>query len=172
MSEDLVPELELLRDRGQREQRARVAHREPSAPEIGLNLLRKPQQPEAVRDRRAILPDSLGQLLLSPRELRQKLLIGLRRFDRVEILAQQVLDERELDALGVGGLSHDRGDPIEPGLARRAPPPLPRDELVRTSDSPNDDRLDDPRGLDRRRKLVERREVEDLSRLMRIDLDL
>jgi hypothetical protein len=53
-----------------------------------------------------------------------KLLIGLRRLDRIQILAQQVLDECELDALRVGGLAHDRGNPLEARLTRRTPPPL------------------------------------------------
>jgi hypothetical protein len=47
------------------------------------------------------------------------------RLDRVEILAQQVLDEGELDALRVGRVADDRRDPIEPACRaarqRRSP---------------------------------------------------
>src|SRR5262245_20517212 len=110
--QDLVGQLELPGHRRQREQRARVAHRQPPTSQVGLNLLREPQQPQTVRDRRAVLADPLRELLLRPREFRQELLIGLRRLDRVQVLAQEILDQRELDALCVRGLAHDCGNSI------------------------------------------------------------
>ena len=56
--------------------------------------------------------------------------IGLGLFHRVQVLAQEVLDERDLEALDVGGVPHDRGDPVEAGLARRSPAPLAGDQLI------------------------------------------
>ena len=149
-----------------------MAHRQPPASQVGLDLLREPQQPQTVRDRRAILADPLRKLFLRPREFRQKLLIGLRRLDRVQVLAQEVLDERELDALRVSGLAHDRGNPIEAGLARRPPAAFARDQLIGASNSADDDRLNHAGRLDRSGELVQRGEVEDLSRLIRVHLDL
>ena len=43
VGENLVAQPELLGDRRQREQRPRVAHREPAAAQVGLDLLRQPQ---------------------------------------------------------------------------------------------------------------------------------
>src|SRR4029450_9612567 len=135
------PQPELLGNRRQREQRARVAHRQPPAAQVALDLLGQPQKSEAVRDRGTILPDSLRQLLLSPVELRQELLVGLRCFDRIQVLTQKILDQRELDALRVGPSANDGGDPIQARLASRPPAALAGDELIGSTDSPDNDRL-------------------------------
>src|SRR5262245_62795341 len=60
---DLLAQAELLGHGVQREQRARVPHREPAAAEIGANRLGQLEEPETVRDRAAILAHALGQLL-------------------------------------------------------------------------------------------------------------
>ena len=142
-----------------------MAHRQPPASQVGLDLLREPQQPQTVRDRRAILADPLRKLFLRPREFRQKLLIGLRRLDRVQVLAQEVLDERELDALRVRRLAHHRDVGPLPGRARGI-------------GKHRDPRLDPerPSGLRRAdRDVRQLRDVGlgvDLSRLIRVHLDL
>ena len=92
-------------------------------------MVRQSEQPETVGDRAPILADPLGQLLLGPAELREQLLIGLGLLHRVQVLAEEVLDERQLQALGVRSLTHDGGDPLEPSLAGRPPPPLAGDQL-------------------------------------------
>jgi len=68
---------------------------------------------------------AVRELLLRPAELREQLLIRLGLLHRVEVLAQQVLDERDLETLSVGRLTRDGGNPRQPGLAparqRRSP---------------------------------------------------
>src|SRR3990170_26961 len=152
--EDLVAQAELLRRARQREQRARVAHREPSGAQVGLDRLRQLEQAQAVGDGAAVLADPLRQLLLRPAELREQVLVRLGLLHRVQVVAQQVLDERELEALRVRGLPHERGDPVEPGQARRAPAALAGDELVARAQSAHDHRLDHARRPDRGDKLI------------------
>ena len=154
MRENLVTQPELLDDGRQCEERPRVAHREPPAAQVGLDLLREAQEAQGVGDRRAVLADPLGQLLLSPPELGEELLVGLRGLDRVEVLAQQVLNEGQLDALRVGRVANDRRNPIEARLLGGAPAPLAGNELIRPGSSADDDRLDDAGRLDRRGQFV------------------
>src|SRR5215470_2942360 len=54
VGEDLLAQAKLLGHGVQREQRARMAHREPAGAEVGANGLGKLEEPETVRDRAAI----------------------------------------------------------------------------------------------------------------------
>ena len=87
-----------------------MAHREPSAAKILLDRVGKPQQTEGVCDRASILADPLAELLLRPAEVCEELPIALRRFDRVQILTQQVLDQsgRVLGIVSFG-ITDDKG---------------------------------------------------------------
>src|SRR5207247_9095784 len=109
-------------------------------------LLGQLQHAQAVRDRGPILADPLRQLFLRPTELGQELLIGLRGLDRIQILAQQIFDERDLDALRVGRVADDRGDSLETGLASSAPAALSRDQPKAVAVAPHDYPLDNDRG--------------------------
>src|SRR5215831_5800898 len=128
-----------------------MPHREAPAAQIGLDRLGESQQSQRVRNRRAIEPDALSQFLLGPAELGEELLIRFRLFHRVQILAEKVLHERNLEALSVGCLAHDGRNAREPSLARRAPTTLARDELIAVAIATNDDRLNDSRRADRGR---------------------
>ena len=99
--EDLFPQAELLQLGGQREQRPRVAHREPAGAKVRADELGQLEQTETVRDRAPILAHPLGQIFLGPAELGEQPLIGLGLLDRIQVLTQEVLDERELEALRV-----------------------------------------------------------------------
>ncbi len=101
-----------------------MPHREPVRAQIGLDDLGKLEQPQAVRDAAAISLNALGELFLGPSKLGEQPLIGFRFLHRVEIFAQQVLHERQLEALRVGHFPNDRGDPGEAGQLGGAPPAL------------------------------------------------
>src|SRR3989304_9222156 len=107
-----------------------MPHREPAGSQIGLDRLRELEKPEAVGDAAPILADALCQLLLGPGELRQEFLVGLGLLDRVQILAEQVLDQGELQALGIRRLAYPCGDLLQARELCRAPPPLADDELI------------------------------------------
>src|SRR5919198_6075355 len=106
-----------------------MPHREPSSTQIRLDLLGQPQQAERVRDRAAVPADPPSELLLRPAELAEELFIGLGLVDRVEVFSKQVLDERKLEALGVGRVADDRRNALEADLSRGAPAAFARDQL-------------------------------------------
>ena len=97
------------------------------------HLVGQVEQPQQVGDRDARAPDAPADLLAREAELLDEQRAGARLLDRVEVLAGHVLDQRELERLGVAVRAHDRGDPVEPGHLRRAPAPLAGDQLVRAA---------------------------------------
>ena len=106
---------------------------------------RQAEQAKGVRDRAALLADTLGELLLSPAECAEELVVCLGLFHRIEVLAQQVLDQGQLEALRVRDLANDRRDAGRARLPRSAPPPLTGDELITGALSPHDDGLNHAR---------------------------
>ena len=103
---------------------------------------------------KAIPADALRELLLGPAELTEELVVRLGLFHRVQILAEQVLDQRDLEALDVRRVAHDGRDAREPGLAGGSPATLARNELIGPVHPPNDHGLDHARRLDRRRQFL------------------
>ena len=93
---------------------------------------------------------------------------ALRLLDRVEVLANHVLDQRRLQPLGFGLVADDRRDLVEARLPRRPPAALAGDQLVAAvGEGPDEQRLDHAAGLDRRRQRRQRLLVELGPRLRR-----
>src|SRR5439155_3423451 len=113
------------------------------------------QQAERVRDRAAVPADAPGKLLLRPAELAEELFVGLGLIDRIQVFAEQVLDERKLEAFGIGRVADDRRDALESGLSSGAPAAFASDELIADASAPDDDRLDHTRRSDRRDQLLQ-----------------
>ena len=88
-------------------------------------------------------PTRVGDLVLAEAELVDELAVGVCGLDRVEILALEVLDERELELVAVGELADDRRDAFEAGGLRGPEPALAGDELVAVEGLGHEDRLDD-----------------------------
>ena len=104
-----------------------------------------------------VYPNSLDQALIAG---------GL--FQRVEILALQVLDQRHLERLGRRDVAHDRRHLMKTRPLRRAPAALAGDQLEpAVGTGAHDERLDDPLHADGRRQLLEPRVVEVVARLAR-----
>src|SRR5438552_2217252 len=145
---------------------------EASARQLALDRLGKPQQPERVRDRRAALADARGDLFLRVTEVVEQALVRRRFLERREVVALDVLDERELEALAIGDLAHDDRHLAESGETRRAEAPLTGDELVAAvAVGADEQRLQNPLGADRSGELVQRRLVEVGARLARVRPD-
>ena len=87
-----------------------MAHLQLVAGDEVAHLLRQLEQAQRVGHRRAVLADPLRQLLLRVAELVDEPLVGLGLFDRVEVLALQVLDERELVGLALLDVLDDDRD--------------------------------------------------------------
>src|SRR5687768_656473 len=101
MRQDLLAQAQLVGDAREGQERQRVAHGEAPATQIRLNDLRQTQEAQRVRNGRSVTTDATGELLLRPAELGQQLLIRLGLFQRVQVLAQEVLHERHLEALAI-----------------------------------------------------------------------
>ena len=115
-----------------------------------LDRLRQLQQPHQVRDRRAAASEALGQLAVSLAEVLDERRARDGDVDRREVLADEVLDECDLETLaGVHG-AHHHGDAREAGEPRGPPAALAGDEHVRPGrvGRRDDDRLDHARRPD------------------------
>ena len=86
----------------------------------GEHRLGQGQQPQQVGDVAAALAERLGQPLLGVAEAVHQLAVALRLLERVEVGALDVLDDRELEHLGVG---ERRAPPPAARARRRAAPP-------------------------------------------------
>ena len=99
--DDVAGELELACFVGNAEQRTRVAHRQRARREVGAHFLGQPQQPDVIGDRRSILADGVGDLLLREVEIVHEPAIGVRFLDRIQVFALDVLDERDRQQPGL-----------------------------------------------------------------------
>ncbi len=125
---------------------------------IGLHRFRQFQQPQRVGDIAAALADDLRNLVLAVAEFVHQRAIAFRLFERIEIGALDVLDDRELQRLGVGRFDDDDGHFVQAGALRRAPAAFAGDDLVSVdgaADRARDDRLDDAALAQRSDKFVE-----------------
>ncbi len=154
------------------EQRAAVPLGERAALEVGLHLGGEPEEPERVTHRRAVLADQPRHLLLRQRELRHQPLVPHGGVERGEVVALEVLDQREGEQRPVVGLLHHRGDLGPPQPLHRAPAALPGDQLVAPRRAgPHHHRLEEARRGDRIGQLAELRLVEVAPRLVRVGAD-
>lgn len=142
-----------------------MAHRDPILGEKALHLLVEIEQPHAVRDGGAALADLLRDVLLPqtklPRESRKR----PRFFDRVEVLALEVLDEGQLEDILIRGLANDDGRVEQAEAFGGAPAALAGDEFERFAAAANDQRLNDAVLFDRGDQFVEVLLVKDGARL-------
>ena len=103
-------------------QTARLDHRE--------HLVGKLEQAHQVRHRDTALADPPADLFLRQAELVDQCGTRPRRLDRVQVLSRHVLDQRQFEALVLGGRADDRRNAIEAGELRSAPATLAREQLV------------------------------------------
>ena len=82
--------------------------------------VREVEDTNEVGDRGAAAADRRAELLLAQPELVEQLSAGAGRVDGVEVLADHVLDQRHLQALGLGLVADDRGDGLGRPPGRRA----------------------------------------------------
>ncbi len=155
-----------------REQRPSVPRREHAGRHAPLHRRRQTQQPQGVGDLRAGAPDALGQLVVRAVEVLEQLVVGRGLFQRVELSAVQVLQQRVQQHLLVVGRPDDRWDLRQARLTAGAPAPLAHDELVALRAHLADhDRLEEADLLDRGHQLGEGVLVELGARLPRVGGD-
>jgi hypothetical protein len=119
----------------------------------------KVEQTKGVGDGRAGSPDARGDLLVREAEIVDQLAKALGSFDRIEVLALQVLDERELELRSLVEVANERGDSLETGVERSPNAALTGDQLIAI------DRLSDEDGLEHAVLADARRERGHLGRV-------
>ena len=138
---------------------------------------RKIEQSQQVSDVAARLVDELADIVLGMAVPVDQLAIALGLLDRVQILALDILDQRDLRRRRLVDLADDRRDRVQPRPLRRAPAALAGDDLKPVAVGPQQDRLEHPALGDRIGQLVDRFLAELDARLVGIgpdprDLDL
>jgi len=126
-----------------------MTHGEAARTKISLDQLGELEQAKAIGHAAPILADALAKLLLRPSEFSEKSLVGLGFFHRVQVFAQEVFYESQLEGLGIGGFSDDRRNASETCHLRGAPAPLTDNYLKLLTKSPHHDRLQHPSALER-----------------------
>ena len=78
----------------------------------------------------AAFTDDLGNLFLAIAEFFQQSAVALGFFQRVEVGALDILDDRDLQRLGVARLDDDDRDFVQAGALRRAPAAFAGDDFI------------------------------------------
>ena len=135
-------------------------------------LVGEVEQADQVGDGGAAAADAAGELLFGEAEVLDQGGAGASLLDRVEVLADHVLDQRHLQPLGLLGVADHRRHLLQAGLLRGAPAALAGDQLVAAVvQGADEERLDDAAALDRGGKAGQRVRVELGARLVRVRLD-
>src|SRR3546814_20575331 len=104
-------------------------------------------------------------------ELIDETLVGFRLLDCVEVLALNVLDDRDFQRFDIVEIADEGGNLVEPRLLRRPPAPLAGDDLIALTEGADDDGLDEPARAYRFAKLGQPLFIELAARLMRMWVD-
>ena len=112
-----------------------------------------------------------AELLLGVAVIVDQPLISLRLLNCVEVLALDILDQRDFQRLLVAEIADDGGDFVQPRPLGRAPAALAGDDLEAVAMRTDDDRLDDAARPDRGGELDQRLFLEDPPRLAGMRLD-
>ncbi len=117
---------------------------QPALSDESLDGRRQLKEAQGVRDRDSAPADAVRELVVREPEVLDQLLVGTCLFERAQVLAVEVLDERLLDGAELVGVADEGGDGREPGSLGRPPAALPRDQLVgAVAAGSNEHRLDD-----------------------------
>src|SRR5260370_238611 len=106
------------------------------------------QEPRGVTNCCSILSGFCCNLFLRQMKFIRQTFVGPRLFDRIEVLALNIFDQRYLECRLVANLTDDRGNAAQAGSLRRAPSTFAGEKLISRSDAPQYQRLDDSTPLD------------------------
>jgi hypothetical protein len=143
---------------------------QPSRRQELAHVAREAQEPQRVGHGRAVLADATRHLLLREPELLVEALVGLRLLQRQQLLALDVLDQRQLQQPLVGHVAHHHRHGGEARFARGTPAALAGDDLVALALPAHQDRLHHARFLQGRRQLLQARRLEHGARLEGVGL--
>ncbi len=127
-------------------------------------------QRQRLGDRRPRLAQPPGEVLVGIAAARGQALQRLGLFERRQVLALEVLDQRDLEHLGIVDVADDGRQFAQADLDRRLIAPLAGDDLEPLAALADDQRLDDALLGDRGHQL--REVAHHLPRLVRVGIDL
>jgi hypothetical protein len=130
-----------------------------------LHARRQGKQPHQIGDMAARLVNNPGQRFLAMPVILDKPLISLRFFNGIEILALDILHQRDFQRRRIGEVADDHRHFVQLRTLGCPPAPLAGDDLVAGTGRTDDNGLDQPTCGDRLGKLFERRIVEMAARL-------
>ncbi len=136
-----------------------------------LHWLRQFQQAQRIGDMAATLADHLCQIILCIVVIIDKLLISQRFFDRIQVGALHVFDDRDLKCDTIVDVTNNNWDRIDTGPLRSAPATLTSNQFepVRLPRCrSHDDRLHHAMFLDRLRRVLQVTFREHTTRIARI----
>ena len=136
-----------------------------------LNRCREFKKADGVRDGDAAFADFRGGLFLGELKLVDELRVTEGFFERIEVLALEILDQGEFQHRAVIGFAQDHRDFGNPGELCRAPAAFSGDQLEGVAFLADDERLDDALFADGIRQFAQRFFGEIFSRLQRAGLD-
>jgi len=129
--------------RWEAQQTARVALGESALGNELLQVRGELEEANEVEDRRAILAGAVADLLGGEIQFLAQAVEGDGGFDSVEVLALDILDERDLEKAIVGDVPDDYGHAIQASEFGGAPAAFSSDQLIPPAYFPDDDRLND-----------------------------
>ena len=173
---DLFCKLDLLFAGRKSEERARLAGRELAFDHELFHFIGEIRETEHIGDVGAAFADLGRHLLLRQPIMIHQLLIGFTLFDRVQVFALQILDQRHLCHGSVIIGRNDRRHCLEPCEVRRPQTALAGDELILKVavlvTVAHRDRLDQSFFLDGSRQIFQRLKIKLAARLPGIGMDL
>ena len=150
-------------------QRAGVAGAQRVVAQHRLHRLGQVQKAQDVRDVAAALVQRLGQLFLRVTETVHQLAVRGGLLDGVQVGALDVLDDRDLEHLGVGKVADDHRKVVQLGDLGRAPAAFAGDDLEKPAAirvRADDERLQDAARADGVRELLQKLGLEVAARLV------
>ncbi len=133
--------------------------------------IRQRLQPQTVGNITAAFADHTGDIVLAVAEIADQRAIAFGFFERIEVRALHILDDRELQRFFVSRFDDDDRDFMQTGTLRRAPAAFAGDDLVSVGGTTHrtcEDRLNDASLTQRGDKLVELGVGEHAPRIARI----
>ena len=128
----------------------------------------KLEQPDVVGNRRAILPDGVGDLLLRQMEVVGEAAIACASSIGFRSSRWMFSMSATASSWSSGNVANDDRDLEQAGALRRAPAPFAGDDLVAALDAADDDRLDDAVGADGSREILDLARRPSRARLKRV----
>ena len=142
-----------------------MAHREAAFANEIPHCGRQLQQPRRIRHRGAALAYLHRNFLLREGELFRQLRVAQRLFQRVQVFALQIFNERQLQDRLVVRRAHDHRDFRQLQQLRGPPAPFARDQFVEAAVFPDNQRLHNPLFTNGIRQFLQRLRRELFARL-------